>query len=120
MMQKIKGYIFTMDSSVSAMLFAVIAFFALSSIYFSEAPKADELIILQKEHDMLKIWLLERPSKEIMVNKAKEIFGDSFSLTIDGKRVFDCSKSCRNAISSKLIALDKNLEETEIILTVCH
>ncbi|MEM4598092.1 MAG: hypothetical protein QW400_00155 [Candidatus Diapherotrites archaeon] len=118
MTQSINGFVFTMESSISAMLFAVVAFSALSIFYFSEGPRTEELIILQKEHDLLKIWLLQRPTKEEMVNDAKQIFGERFSLITDGIKVFDGNKSRgnSNAISSKLLVIDKNLKETEIIL----
>lgn len=118
MTQSINGFVFTMESSISAMLFAVVAFSALGLFCFSEGPRTEELIILQKEHDLLKIWLLERPPKEEMVNDAKEMFGERFSLIIDGKKVFDgnIGRENSNAISSKLLILDKNLKETEIIL----
>lgn len=118
MTQSINGFVFTMESSIAAMLFAVVAFSALGIFYFSEDPRTEELIILQKEHDLLKIWLLERPTKEKMVSDAKEIFGERFSLIIDGKKVFDGNKGRENsnAISSKLLIIDKNLKETEIVL----
>ncbi|MEM4662708.1 MAG: hypothetical protein QXM75_01675 [Candidatus Diapherotrites archaeon] len=116
-MTKKSGFIFTIDSAISITLLAVLTFFAIAVFANSNTPNIDDLITLQKMHDLMKIWLLENSPNEEMIEQAKTLFGENFVLRVNGHTIFEGNKTGA-LLSTKMVVLNKNLYEKEIEFAV--
>jgi len=113
------GFIFSVDSTIALLTIAASAAMVFYLLAALKQPRIEELLILQKEHDLMKHWLLQSPFEQEMIEQAEKLFGKNFSLEIDGKNFFANSNSdFKNSISSKLLLIDRDLKVQEIVLTV--
>ncbi len=114
------GFVLSLEATLSLLIVASISILALSP-----AQKPDslaELLILQKEHDLLKLWLKTRCSDADMIRQAKELFsGQEFELEINGIKVFTSySGGSKTAISAEVFIVDEGLNMKKVKLTVFH
>jgi hypothetical protein len=114
-----KAIVLTVEAMLSLLLFAVIATLPLQSQETSLA----ELLILQKENDLLKVWLLQEslPSEAEMLKDFETVFPQSSgTIEVDGKKIEVARKQADSAskIVSTAIFFDSALQRHEIRLTV--
>lgn len=112
------GFVFSTDATFSLIVITAIvalAFYMLSSLKLHEI---DELLVLQQEHDLMKHWLLQRPSHQEMIAQAQKMFGKNFSIEADGQFFGSKGNGLGNSISSRLLVIDKDLKVQEIVIKV--
>lgn len=110
----IKGFVFTFESILALMLFALMLF----SIPQENNPTLKELIILQQSSDLLRVWSQIYPTEEEMIKDAKTIFSNNVSLKINGSEVLTCEG--KNKLSQEGVLIDKMLNENKIIIIICY
>lgn len=110
-----KGFVFTLEASVSFLIFCLVCINFVSTQNFSFS----ELIILQQENDLLKVWSINYPREEEAINDCKLLLGDFFELKINGKLIYS-KKKMGNSISSSAVLLSENLSEVKFEITTYY
>jgi DNA/RNA endonuclease YhcR with UshA esterase domain len=114
------GFVFSLDAAISLIIISVIIAITIVSLSYVEQPTIEELLIMQKEHDLMKHWLVTDASEQEMVEQLQELFGnEGVKLEVDGITIFYReNNNTKKAISSRLVIFDKELNAREIVLTV--
>ncbi|MCD6478802.1 MAG: hypothetical protein J7L44_02840 [Candidatus Diapherotrites archaeon] len=114
------GFVFSLDATLALIIISTIIGIVIVSLSYAEQPTIEELLILQKEHDLMKHWLVTDASEQEMVEQLQELFvNEGVRLEVDGITIFYRENSnSKKAISSRLIIFDKELNAREIVLTV--
>jgi len=107
-----KGFVFSFEAIIALLLFATI----LLSMNFGKDTSLKELMILQQENDLLKVWSVNFPTKGEMINDTKGLF-NNFELFLDNKKISG-TKNGENSIASEATILDNYLTEHKIKIIV--
>lgn len=108
-----KGFVFSIEAIIALLIFASISLTLFQSNNFS----FKEIVVLQQENDLLKVWSVEYPSISEAVKDCETMFGKNFDLRING---FEVHKSLLNkeSVSSSAIILDDSLSEKKFEIIV--
>ena len=107
-----KGIVFSFEALIALLFFATI----LINMPFGETNSLKELLLLQQENDLLKVWSTNFPSEGQMILDAQTMF-DNFELFINGKKIYGPALK-KNSIASEAIIVDDNLIEKKINIVV--
>lgn len=118
---KIKGFVFSIEATISLLLFSII----ILAVPIRENVSLKELLITQQENDLLKVWgnsselLIE---KNTLIDDAKKMFGENFTIFVNQEKVYDSKKqNSKNCISSEGKIIEKiTLLEKNIKIIVCE
>jgi len=114
-----RAFIFSLDATLCLVIVAVViiaTFISIANIRLNQ----HDLLILQKEHDLLKHWLKTRASENEMIEQANALLAnESFTIEINDKKVFSSGDTASNkAISSSAFIFDEELNVKKVKLTV--
>ncbi len=114
-----RAFIFSLDATLCLVMVAVViiaTFISIANIKLNQ----HELLILQKEHDLLKHWLKTRASEGEMIEQANALLTKGgFIIEINDKKVFNSGDTTSNkAISSSALFFDEELNMKKVKLTV--
>lgn len=109
------GFYASMEALLSLLLLAAM----LLTVREAKGPSLENLYILQKENDLLKLWAKEG------IPAGEEMTGD-FELAFPGRggeiRVNDIiipiGDSSKEAVSSEILFIDSHLNKTKVVLAV--
>lgn len=112
-----KGFSFSFDAAISLLLLVSFIYVVLGVFSFSE-ENLNRLYVLQKENDLLKVWSYTRQtnSQEMIADFERVFPGKQKILTINNREILEGKG--QNAVSSKAILLNKDLEAMQIKLVV--
>ncbi|MEK6959408.1 MAG: hypothetical protein AABW59_05185 [archaeon] len=109
-----KGFVFSLEAALALVVIA-------SAIIFLpqvESVTLDELMILQQENDLLKVWSYDPPSDIEAMADCTTMFGNNYSLTIDGRELV--KKPCaKRAVASEARIVNELLLEQTFKIEVC-
>ena len=108
-----QGFAISFEAVFSALIFSLL----ILSINFPENESMKELIVVQQENDLLKLWSINFPSENEMINDCKRLF-NNFDVYLDEKAVFKKENANKYSISREEIILDDNLNERKIRIVV--
>jgi len=106
-----KGIVFSFEALIALLFFALI----LMGLPFGETNSLKELILLQQENDLLKVWSVNFPNESEMVQDTSLLF-DNFELFFDEKKIH--SGNGKNSIASEAILIDNDLIERKVRIVV--
>jgi len=109
-----RGFVFSLEAALALVAIA-------SAIIFLpqvENISLEELMILQQENDLLKVWSYDPPSDGEANSDCALMFGEDYSLEIDGRQVKKVSCTKR-AIASEAIIVNDLLMEQNFRIEVC-
>lgn len=107
-----KGFFISLEAIISLFIFSLLL---LSQISIQNEEYID-LIILQQENDLLKIWSKNFNQTEMI----KDIlFFDNACLFINNKKVHDCTFK-KNCVSSEAEILDNELKLHSVKIITCY
>ena len=107
-------------ASFEAMLSLLVLVAIIVSIPETEQPSMQNLYILQKEHDLLKVWAKQglHPMEE-MVSDTKFAFPNkSFEIRANDKAKRFGESSGEERVSASLLFFDSKMQKTEVTLVV--
>lgn len=114
-----KGFFLSLEAAVSLL--------ALASIIVAAMPQAEEeeslkeIIILQKENDLLKAWAKKASFEENeMLSDFQLAFPEQSGKIILNGGEIQIGEKKQNAIASRMVFFQKNMEKTEITLIVFY
>jgi hypothetical protein len=101
-----KGFVFSFEALISLLIFSLL----LISFPLEQKKDFTELIVLQQENDLLKIW--NNDFSEGEMKKDLAYLGKGV-LYIDNKLIYGVEKD-EEGVASESIMLDKSLEERKV------
>lgn len=109
---------FSLEAAISLLALAIIV---ISASGFTSQESMIEIIILQKENDLLKVWAKQGiPEEKKVVQDFLFVFPEqSGKIIVNGKEVW-IGEEKEQAISSRIVFFSPNLEKTEITLIVFY
>ena len=107
-----KGIVFSFEALIALLFFATI----LITLHFGETNSLKELLVLQQENDLLKVWSSDFPNEEQMIIDTQMVF-ENFELFIDGKKFYG-TKLEKNSIASEATIVDDYLIERKVSIVV--
>jgi hypothetical protein len=110
-----KGFVFTLEACISFLIFCFVCINLASTQNFSFS----ELIVLQQENDLLKVWSINYPSDQDAINDCKLLLGEFFELKI-GERIVYSKKKSENSVASSAVLLNENLYEVHFEITAYY
>jgi len=115
-----EGFVFTLDATLALLITSTILAVAMVSFAQIKPPATEELLILQKEHDLMKHWLIAGATEHEMTEQIEKLFGNiGVKLGVNGKVVLYRKASvARSAITSRLVILNTKAVARKIVLTV--
>jgi len=99
-----KAFVFSLEALIALLLFGLILF----SLPLQKPLSLKEVLVVQQQDDLLRVWSYDFPFESEMVTDAKKLF-DCFDLFVDSKKVFACSATTNNSVASEGILLDNLL-----------
>ncbi|MDD4250680.1 MAG: hypothetical protein PHX27_00630 [Candidatus ainarchaeum sp.] len=108
-----KGFLISLEAIIAILMFSIV----LLSISFPKQESFSDLIIIQQENDLLRVWSKNSINENEMIQDAK-LFFDNFQIQIDNKKILIGKECNKNAISSETILLDEKLIERKIRIIV--
>ena len=108
-----RGFVLSLEAVVSAMLFGS----ALMLLFQPASVSLGDIVVLQQENDLLKVWGVRYPSNAEALADAEKMFGKNFDLVIDGEIVRDCGMN-GEGIASEGVLLDDFLAEHRVLIRV--
>ncbi|MCD6246995.1 MAG: hypothetical protein J7J87_00990 [Candidatus Diapherotrites archaeon] len=114
-----RAFVLSLDATLCLVIVAVVIIATLISIANIKLNQ-HELLILQKEHDLLKHWVKTRASEDEMIEQANALLAnENFTIEINDKKVFSSGDTASNkAISSTAFIFDEELNVKRMKLTV--
>jgi len=110
-----RGFVFSLEAVVALLLFGML-------LLTTAQPKPvsiKELLILQQENDLLKVWSAHYPSEGEIIADTRLLFGGTAEVKVDGKVVAGAQGNGKGkAISSEGIIIDDLLQEKKFLVTV--
>jgi len=106
------GFVFSFEAIIALLLLATI----LLSMNFGETNSLKELLILQQENDLLKVWSANFQSETEMINDTKLLF-DNYELFLDNKKISGTGNG-KNSVASEAVLVDNYLIERKIKIIV--
>ncbi len=106
-----KGFVLTMEAVISILLFGI----AILCINLPSENSLKELLIIQQENDLLKVWSIDFPSESEMILDTKSLF-ENASVYLDGAEILKGSGN--ESVSSEGIIIDDFLIERKIRIVV--
>ena len=112
------------DSGAYASVEALLSLFTLLGAALltpeSSAPSMQELYILQKEHDLLKVWAKKGvPPIEEMINDFELAFPKkSGEISVNGRTVKIGKDRGEKAVSSEMLFVEPGMKKTRVSLRV--
>ncbi|MFA6064723.1 MAG: hypothetical protein WCW44_03215 [archaeon] len=110
-----KGFVFSLEATISLILFVLL----LIALPTHQNSSLKELLILQQENDLLRVWSAKESSPQEMLMDTKLLFGETGELWINETQL-NKAKSEKNSIASEGIILDNSLVENKIRLIVYY
>ena len=110
-MFNLKGFIISFEAIFSILLFLLI----ILTINFNTTNNLQDLLILQQENDLLKVWSINYPTIPEIIFDTKLMF-DNASVFLDEKEIL--KSNGKQSISSEAIILDNSLKEHKIRIVV--
>lgn len=107
-------------ASVEAMLSLLLLVAVLLSIQETEEPSLENLYLLQKENDLLKLWVKNGiPPKEEMVADFALVFpGKSGEIRVNESIISVGNYKGNEAMASEILFIDSQLNKTRVALLV--
>ena len=106
-----KGFIFSMEAALSLLLIGMM----LLSLSTPHPVTMKELLIIQQENDLLKIWSAQGFSETNALQDVKAAFGSNAELIVGGHV---STINGRNVISSEAVLLTDSLSEIRVRILV--
>ncbi len=108
-----KGFVISLEAGFSLIMFSLL----LLSISFPKNESFKELIILQQENDLLKVWSKQFPTETDILNDSQKMF-ENASIIVNEKE-FQIGKKCfGNNVSSSAEIFDNQLNKKSIRIIV--
>jgi hypothetical protein len=112
---KKKGFAFSFEAIIALMLFSIMLF----TLPEQTNPSLKELLILQQENDLLKVWSATNWNEQEIITDTKSIFGDNSEIWINENKILSC-KERKNSIASEGTLLDSILIEKKLRIIVYY
>jgi uncharacterized protein HemX len=111
-----KGFVFSFEAVISALILGL----ALIATSQQQTISLKEVLLLQQENDLLKVWSAEEkfPSEAEMVADANLFFRENCDLTVNGMEILTSKGKGKNCVSSEGKILDDSLSEKNILIKV--
>ena len=110
-----KGFVFSFEAIIALTLFALMLF----AIPQQNDSSLKELLILQQENDLIKVWSVTNWDEQTLISDTKLMFNENAEVWVNEKNIFSCKKR-KNSIASEGILLDQTLNENKIKLVVYY
>jgi len=111
------GIVFSFEATIAILFFGII----LITLPTPSENSLKELLLVQQENDLLKIWGINFPSESEMIEDTQLMF-KKFDLFIDNKQIFSFSNTdpeiSNESIASEGIIVDEYLVERKIRIVV--
>lgn len=107
-----KGVVFSFEALLALIIFILI----LLNLNLTETNSLKELLILEQENDLLKVWSVDFPSESEMLIDSSKLFSN-FELYLNEKKL-SSAKIKNQSIASEATILDDNLVENKIRIIV--
>ena len=112
--QNQKGFVFSLEATITILVFSLL----LLTINFPPNNSMNELLIIQQENDLLKIWSIDYPTNSEIVFDATELFGENGRVFVDGTIILN--NTCfGETISSEAVILDDFLIKRNFVISIC-
>jgi len=114
-----KAIVFSLEATIS--LLALLVIVSITPVF--EGEGMTELLLLQKENDLLKVWAKQGiPEKNKMIQDFLFVFpGQRGKIVVNEREIFiGEKKQGSNAIASKIIFFSRSLEKIEVVLIVFY
>jgi hypothetical protein len=108
-----KGFIISFEAVIAIIFFSLM----LTSISFPKHESLKELIVLQQENDLLKIWSKNFPTENEIINDTKEFF-DNAKIIVNEKEILIGKKCFGNTVASQAEMFDKQLKKNKVELII--
>ena len=110
-MFNLKGFIISFETIFSILLFLLI----ILTINFPDQDNFKDLLLLQQENDLLKVWSANYPTNQEIVTDTMLMF-DHVSVFLDEKEILKSNGN--QSISSEAVILDNSLNEHKFRIVV--
>ncbi len=108
-----RGIVFCFEALIALLLFGTI----LITIPSIKENSLKELLIIQQENDLLRVWSVDFPEQYEMISDTKIMF-DNFELFLDEEKIYQNGIVGENSIASEGIIVDNFLIERKIRIVV--
>ena len=110
-----KGFVFSLEAVVALLLFGML----LLSLAQPKPVSMKELLVLQQENDLLKVWSAHYPSEGEIIADTRLLFGSTAEVKVDGRVVAGAQGAAKGkAVSSEGIIVDDFLQEKKFLVKV--
>ena len=108
-----RGFVFSLEATIALMLFVLM----LLALPIQQNTSLKELLILQQENDLLRIWSTKETPTNEMVSDIKLMFGENGEVWVNNVSLNKAIIK-NNSISSEGIILDGALRENLVRVVV--
>ncbi len=108
-----KGFAFSFEAIISLMLFSLMLF----TLSTPKQTTLKELIILEQENDLIKVWSATNWNEQTLIKDTQTIFGKNAEVWINEKNILQ-SETKKNSIASEGTLLDTSLNENKVKIIV--
>jgi len=112
---QLKGFVFSLEATISLMLFLLM----LTTLPAQQNSTLKELLIVQQENDLLRVWSTKETSVQEMIYDTNLLFGESGEVWVNDKQLSK-AKIAKNTIASEGIILDNLLNEKKVKIIVSY
>jgi hypothetical protein len=109
-----KGLVFTFEALIALLFLSTI----LLSMNYENNNSLKELIIIEQENDFLKVWSIDLPSENEMVNDLNLLF-NNYELYLDNKKMYSNGNG-KNKMGREATILNGDLVERKVKIVVFY
>ena len=110
-----KGFVFSLEATLSLLLFALMLF----ALPPQESFSLKELAATQQANDLLRVWSAKQTNETEMISDTKILFENNAELWINETQLLSAEKK-KNSIATEGIILNEKLFEKNIKLIVYY
>jgi Tfp pilus assembly protein PilV len=110
-----RGFVFSLEAVISVLLLAI----AILTLFQHQTFSFKELVIIQQENDLLKVWSAKFPAEPEMASDAELLFKKKFKITTNGNYITCEAGEGKNCVSSEATLLDDSLNEKNVSIKIC-
>jgi len=108
-----KGFVFSLEATLSLLLFALMLF----TLPTQESFSLKELAATQQANDLLRVWSAKQTTETEMISDTKILFENNAELWINESQLLDTKKR-KNSIATEGVILDENLFEKNVKIII--
>ncbi|MFA5125543.1 MAG: hypothetical protein WC462_00890 [archaeon] len=108
-----KGFVFSLEATLSLLLFALMLF----ALPAQESFSLKELAATQQANDLLRVWSAKQTTETEMISDTKILFENNAELWINETQLLSAEKK-KNSIATEGIILDEKLFEKNVKIII--